>query len=144
MKIRDILETKGEGFYAVHPNDYVFFALELMKENNIGAVLVIKDYDIVGIFSERDYARKVVLDNKSSKSTSVREIMSTSITTITPEDSIEHCLNLFNQKRIRHLPVLEDKQILGVVSIGDVVKAIIETQKETISFLDSYISGQSL
>ncbi|MCW2117871.1 CBS domain-containing protein [Flavobacterium sp. 7A] len=115
-----------------------------MGEKNVGALLVIEDGVIVGILSERDYARKIVLKEKTSKGTLVKEIMGTGIITVKSTDSIDFCMGLMSGKRIRHLPVVDGNAVLGVISIGDVVKGIIESQKETISHLDSYINGTQL
>jgi CBS domain-containing protein len=112
-----------------------------MSEKNIGAILVVEDNVLKGIFSERDYARKIVLKDKSSKETLVQEIMASDVITVKPSDNLEYCMELMYTKKIRHLPVLENETIVGLISIGDVVKSTIDLQKETIEYLDSYISG---
>jgi len=122
----------------------VYDALKVMGEKNIGAVLIIEDNVLKGVFSERDYARKIVLKDKSSKKTYVSEIMEKEVFTVKPSDNLDYCMELMTARRIRHLPVLENDTIIGVVSIGDVVKAIIEIQKNTIQHLDSYISGSNM
>ncbi|EIA09410.1 putative signal-transduction protein [Flavobacterium frigoris PS1] len=112
-----------------------------MGEKNIGAVLVIEDSLLKGVLSERDYARKIVLKDKSSKETLVSEIMEGSVITVKPTDNLEYCMELMTTKRVRHLPVIENNTVVGIISIGDVVISIIEVQKDTIKHLDSYISG---
>jgi CBS domain-containing protein len=113
-----------------------------MAEKNVGALMVLDSNKLIGVFSERDYARKVILMGKSSKDTAVREIMSENVVTVTPDDSIEECMALMTDKRIRHLPVLEDDELAGVISIGDVVKAIMSEQEFMIEQLEHYVSGQ--
>jgi CBS domain-containing protein len=140
MTVNQILSTKGKNVYSIVSTITVFEALRVMGEKNIGAILVIEDGVLKGILSERDYARKIVLKDKSSKKTPVSEIMETDVVTVKPSDNLDYCMGLMSQKRIRHLPVIENETIIGLVSIGDVVKAIIEIQKETIKHLDSYIS----
>jgi CBS domain-containing protein len=140
MTVNQILSTKGKNVYSIVSTITVFEALRVMGEKNIGAILVIEDGVLKGILSERDYARKIVLKDKSSKKTPVSEIMESDVVTVKPSDNLDYCMELMSQKRIRHLPVIENETIIGLVSIGDVVKAIIEIQKETIKHLDSYIS----
>ena len=141
MTVNQILSVKGREVYSIPSSITVFEALRIMGERNIGAVLVIEETVLKGILSERDYARKIVLKDKSSKETLVSEIMEEEVVTVKPTDDLEYCMELMTGKRIRHLPVSEDNKIIGLVSIGDVVKAIIELQKSTIQYLDSYISG---
>ena len=140
MTVNQILRTKGAGVYSIVSTFTVFEALRVMGEKNIGAILVIDNGVLKGILSERDYARKIVLKDKSSKKTPVSEIMESEVITVKPSDNLEYCMGLMSGRRIRHLPVIENEVIIGLVSIGDVVKAIIEVQKETIKHLDSYIS----
>jgi CBS domain-containing protein len=140
MTVNQILSTKGKEVYSIVSTITVFEALRVMGEKNIGAILVIEEGILKGILSERDYARKIVLKDKSSKKTPVSEIMESEVVTVKPSDNLDYCMELMSQKRIRHLPVIENDAIIGLVSIGDVVKAIIEVQKETIKHLDSYIS----
>lgn len=140
LKVADILKTKGNNIYAVLPNSSVYDALTFMCEKNIGALMIIEDGELKGIFSERDYARKVVLVNRNSRDTMISEIMTTTVITISPADSIEHCMELMSGKKIRHLPVADNGKVAGLISISDVVTAIIESQKETISYLHNYIS----
>ncbi len=119
----------------------VYDAIKVMGEKNVGAILIIEEDELKGILSERDYARKIVLKNKSSKSTLVHEIMVSNVITVQPTDDLDYCMELMISKRIRHLPVVENNKVIGLISIGDVVKSIIEKQKETIQLLDSYING---
>jgi CBS domain-containing protein len=140
MTVNQILSTKGKEVFSIVSSITVFEALKIMGERNIGAILVIEDEILKGILSERDYARKIVLKDKSSKETSVSEIMAQEVVTVKPSDNLDFCMELMSKRRIRHLPVLENEKVIGLVSIGDVVKAIIEVQKETIKHLDSYIS----
>jgi CBS domain-containing protein len=140
MTVNQILSTKGRGVYSIVSTITVFEALRVMGEKNIGAILVIEDGALKGILSERDYARKIVLKDKSSKKTPVSEIMESDVVTVKSSDNLDYCMELMSKRRIRHLPVIENGEIVGLVSIGDVVKSIIEIQKETIKHLDSYIS----
>ncbi|MFB0910588.1 MAG: CBS domain-containing protein [Flavobacterium sp.] len=142
MTVNQILSAKGNVVYSIISSITVYEALKVMGEQNVGAVLVIEDNVLKGVLSERDYARKIVLKNKASKDTLVHEIMARDVVTVKPTDNLDYCMELMSTKRIRHLPVLENNAVLGVISIGDVVKSIIEIQKETIQYLDSYISGK--
>jgi CBS domain-containing protein len=141
MTVDQILSTKGKEVHSILSTITVYDALTVMGEKNVGAVLIIEDAILKGILTERDYARKIILKNKSSKETAVYEIMETEVVTVKPSDNLDYCMELMTAKRIRHLPVSENDAIIGIVSIGDVVKAIIELQKNTIQYLDSYISG---
>jgi CBS domain-containing protein len=141
--IRDILKEKGVDIWTIGPNATVFQALELMAEKNIGAVLVMENDEMAGIFSERDYARKVVLKGKSSRETKVREVMTANVMFVRPDKSVEECMALMTGKHIRHLPVLEGGRLIGLVSIGDIVKAVIAEQGFMIEQLTSYITGKS-
>jgi len=140
MTVDQILKSKGRNVYSVVSNLTVYEALKVMGEKNIGAILIIDDNNLKGILSERDYARKIVLKDKSSKETFVHEIMESNVFTVKLSDNLEDCMELMSEKRIRHLPVLEDGIVVGIISISDVVKAIIEIQKDTIQHLNSYIS----
>jgi CBS domain-containing protein len=140
MTVNQILNTKGKNVFSVLPNNTVYEALKVMGEKNIGAILVIEGVELKGILSERDYARKIVLKDKSSKETFVHEIMESTVFTVTLADDLDACMELMSTKRIRHLPVLEGGIVVGIISISDVVKAIIEIQKDTINHLNSYIS----
>jgi CBS domain-containing protein len=143
MTVNQILAQKGKEVYSVLPSITVYEALVCMSEKNIGAILVIEDTILKGILSERDYARKIALKDKSSKETLVKEIMASNVITVKPNDKLEFCMELMYNKKIRHLPVIENEIVIGIISIGDVVKSIIDLQKETIQYLDSYISGNS-
>ncbi|GAA3727762.1 MAG: CBS domain-containing protein [Flavobacterium sp.] len=140
MTVDQILKAKGRNVYSIVSNLTVYDALKVMGEKNIGAILIIDDNVLKGILSERDYARKIVLKDKSSKETFVHEIMESNVFTVKLSDNLEDCMELMSEKRIRHLPVLEDGIVVGIISISDVVKAIIEIQKDTINHLNSYIS----
>ena len=140
MKVSDIIKVKGNKVYSVTGQVSVYEAIKEMSEKNIGAILVIEDEKLKGILSERDYARKIVLKGKLSRETLVNEIMTENVLTVTAEDTIEKCMSTMTEKHIRHLPVVENDRVLGMISIGDVVNGIIESQKETIAHLQSYIS----
>lgn len=139
--VSQILQSKGSGTWTVGPDATVFAALELMAEHNIGALVVVKHDDVIGIFSERDYARKVILLGKSSRDTAVGEIMTRDVICVTPGQTVEKCMAIMTDKHIRHLPVLEDGRLAGVISIGDVVKTIINNQQVIINHLEDYIYG---
>jgi CBS domain-containing protein len=139
--IKEILSYKGGQVWSVSPEDTVFDAIQLMADKNVGALLVTEAGRLVGILSERDYTRKVALKGKSSKQTAVREILSGHVIHITPDHTVEECLRLMTDHRIRHLPVLEEDRLVGVVSIGDLVNWIISAQSSTIHQLQTYISG---
>jgi CBS domain-containing protein len=140
-RVDQVLREKGPDFWSVVPGATVFQALELMAKHNIGAVLVMEEGRLDGIFSERDYARKVVLEGKSSKDIPVKEIMTSKVVCVQPEQSIDECMALMTNKHIRHLPVIEGDQVVGVISLGDVVKVKISEQEFTISQLEHYITG---
>jgi CBS domain-containing protein len=141
-KVAGILEEKGAGVWSVAPSDTVFSALETMAEHNIGALVAVDGGDLVGILSERDYARKVILLERDSKETLVSEIMTTELRTVGPASTVAECMELMTEHRIRHLPVLDDGgQLAGVISIGDVVKAMIAQQRDLIADLERYITG---
>jgi len=140
MTVSQILSTKGKEVYSVLSTITVYEALGVMSEKNIGAILIIENTELKGILSERDYARKIALKAKSSKKTFVYEIMEQEVVTVKPSDSLDYCMELMDSKRVRHLPVKENNTVIGIISISDVVKAIIELQKATIKHLDSYIS----
>lgn len=139
--VRELLSSKPQQVWSVSPSQSVFEALLLMAEKDIGAVLVIEDGQVVGIFSERDYARKVILKGKSSRETPVGELMTRDVLYVRPDQSAEECMALMTNKHIRHLPVLEDNRLIGIVTIGDIVKAIISDQQFTIRELENYITG---
>jgi CBS domain-containing protein len=139
--ISEILNHKGSNVYSVAPDAMVFDAIQMMSDKNVGALLVIDRGRLIGIISERDYTRKVALKGKSSKQTRVREILSEQVIRISPSHSIEDCMRLMTEHRIRHLPVVNDDEIVGIISIGDLVNWIISAQTNTIFQLQSYISG---
>ena len=139
MKVRTILKNKKNLLITVDGNTTVFDALKLMGEHNIGALMIIEDEKLLGIFSERDYARKIALKGKNSHDSLVNEIMTINVFTVNLEDSLEKCMELMRDKHIRHLPVVENDKAVGMISIGDVVNAIIEAQKATINHLETYI-----
>ena len=139
--VKQILENKGHVTWSVTPDSMVYDALKLMADNEIGALLVLEGGRLVGVISERDYARKVILKGKSSLDTPVREIMTQDVIRVRPEQSVEECMGLVTEKRVRHLPVLVDDQVVGVISIGDLVKAVIDEKDFTIKQLESYITG---
>ena len=138
--VKRVLEAKGREIYSTTPDTTVFDALEEMAERNVGALIVLDDGEVVGIFSERDYARKIILLGRSSRETPVRDIMTTRVVYARPDLSLEECLALMTDKRIRHLPVMEDDELVGVVSIGDLVKGIIQEQRFIIEQLEGYVS----
>ena len=139
--LNQILQVKGQSVWSVSPNDTVYDTIKLMADKNVGALVVLEGEKLTGIISERDYARKVILKGKSSRETAVKEIMSSDVVTIRPNQSIEECMALMTHKRVRHLPVLEGDKLLGMISIGDIVKAIISEQEYTIKQLENYITG---
>ena len=139
--VRQILEIKGNEVFDVAPDVLVFEALGEMARRNVGALLVREGDELVGIISERDYARKVILENKASKHIPVAEIMSRRVVCVGPDQTVDVCMALMTDKHIRHLAVFEDERLIGVVSIGDVVKAIIDHQQFTIEQLEHYIMG---
>jgi len=140
-KLRDILREKGTDIWSVDPKATIYKALEVMDDKNVGALLVVDNGMLVGIFSERDYARKVILRGKSSRETLVEELMTRDVYTLSPDASIEECMALMARTYCRHIPVLEDGQLVGVVSIGDIVNSIINQQDVKIQDLENYISG---
>ena len=139
--IGEILNTKGSQVWSISRDKTVFDAIELMAEKNIGALLVIEAGKLVGILTERDYTRKIALKGKSSKQTAVKEIVSGEVIHVTPEHTVEECMRLMTDNRVRHLPVLDNDKIVGLVSIGDLVNWIISAQSSTIQQLQTYIAG---
>ena len=139
--VASILKKKGDAIWSVEPTTTVYEAIAMMAEKSVGALLVVSDGKLLGIISERDYARKVVLQRRSSSDTLVHEIMTGSVITVTPDHSVENCMRMIIEHRVRHLPVLAGDKLLGVISIGDLVNAIITEQAETIDHLHTYISG---
>lgn len=141
LTVQELLSRKGYNIISIDPAATVYEALRLMSVNDIGALLVVENDVLLGIFSERDYARKVVLNGKNEHSTSVRDVMVTQLISITPENNVEDCMKLMTEQHIRHLPVFKNEKLAGIVTIGDVVKDVIEEQKTTIDDLEKYISG---
>jgi CBS domain-containing protein len=139
--VRQLLEIKGNLIHSVSPDTTIYDALVIMAQNRIGALLVCENKQLAGIFSERDYAREVALKGKTSRGTPVKEVMSTTVITVGPDDDVEDCMNLMSGKRIRHLPVIENNIVIGVLSIGDLVKETIAYQQRLIKQLESYIQG---
>ncbi len=140
-RVRDLLKAKGYDVYSISPDATVYDALKLMADKEVGALVVIEDAKLVGIISERDYARKVILKGKFSRDTPVRDIMAPEITCVSPSQTVEGCMALMTDKRVRHLPVLEEDRLIGIISIGDVVKSVISEQKLRIDQLEHYIRG---
>ena len=139
--VQQLLDAKGGDIHSVHPDDSVFDAVQKLANANIGSLIVIEDGRPVGIFTERDYARSVVLQGKSSPTTPVRDIMTTRVIYVQPAQTVEECMAIMTDKHIRHLPVLQDEKLVGMISIGDLVKSIIEDQKFTIEQLETFIRG---
>lgn len=140
---RHLLEFKSSPIWSIEPEKTVFEALHLMAEKQVGALLVLEGDKLVGIVSERDYARKVILNGRSSRETLVKEIMSFPVITVHPEQTVQECMEVMTNNHIRHLPVVEGETLLGVISIGDVVRDLIYTQRKTISSLEDKLLGQS-
>ena len=139
--VRHLLSQKPSVLFSVERKTSVFEVLHLMMKENISAVLVIENEKLIGIFTERDYARKIVLQGKSSKDTDIGEVMSSNILTVNPKDSVEHCMKIMTDRHFRHLPVVENDKVTGMISIGDIVRFVIEDQKKTIEQLENYISS---
>jgi CBS domain-containing protein len=140
--VSQILKDKKEKIWSVSPRETAYQALQIMSDQNLGALLVIDKRGVVGIFSERDYARKVILKGKSSKTTPVSELMTKKVLYIDPGTSVEDCIALMTEKNIRHLPVIEKNQLVGIVTVGDVLKQLIEDQKFEIQELERYINAE--
>ncbi|HET7624774.1 MAG TPA: CBS domain-containing protein [Verrucomicrobiae bacterium] len=139
--IHEILSHKGSNVWTVTPDTMVFDAIKLMAEKNIGALAVVENSRLTGMFTERDYTRKVALKGRSSRELKVRDIFSPNIARVTPNESVEDCMRLMTEHRVRHLPVVKGNELSGIVSIGDLVNWIISAQTTTISQLETYISG---
>jgi CBS domain-containing protein len=142
VPISSILRHKGDGVWSIAPDASVYHAISIMADKGIGALPVIAEGQLIGILSERDYARKVVLQSRSSKDTLVSEIMTTPVVSVCPSNTVEDCMRIMTLQRIRHLPVVDEGRILGIVSIGDLVRKVISTQGEIIQHLQEYISGR--
>lgn len=141
-KIRDLLKQKGQEVWSVTPVMSVYQAIEMMADKGVGALTVLSNGKLVGIISERDYARKVILQGKSSRQTPVSEIMSCKVVTVIPDSTVDECMRIMTHHRIRHLPIVEGDDLVGMISIGDLVKTIISAQAETIDHLFHYIEGK--
>ncbi len=141
LRVKHLLGEKATGneVWSIEAEDPVLEAIQMMADKHVGALPVMRGNSLVGIVSERDYARKVILHGRSSAETPVWEIMSSPVITVTPEDSVHHCMQVVTEKRVRHLPVVEKGQLIGMISIGDLVKAVIDEQQETITQLEKYI-----
>lgn len=142
MKVRDLLNRKGSEIYSIDSNSTVYDAIKLMSELGIGALLVIDNNRLNGIISERDYRDKVILKGRQSKTTPVRDIMTERVHTVHSDDDVKLCMRMMTEYKIRHLPVVDDDQLSGVISIGDVVKSVIDQQKVEINSLRNYIAGE--
>ena len=140
--VRLVLQQKAQTVWQISPEACVYDAIEIMAEKFVGALMVVSEGNLVGVVSERDYARKVILQGKSSKQTQVKEIMTSPAIFVTPEQTVEDCMRIMTEKHIRHLPVVEDGKISGVISIGDLVKWMISAQQQTISQLNNYITSK--
>lgn len=139
--VKHLIETKGGDVFTIDEDASVFDAIKVMAERSIGSLLVMQGQELKGIVTERDYARKVLIKGRSSETTPVGDIMSTELVTAKPEQTVNECMTLMSEKRIRHLPVIADDKLIGLISIGDLVQAIITDQQEAIEQLENYISG---
>jgi CBS domain-containing protein len=139
--VSQLLKVKGSEVFSVTPQDSVLHAIEVMATRHVGALLVMNQGSLVGIISERDYARKVILKNRSSHDTPVGDIMTSPAVSVTPEDTVHHCMERMTEGRFRHLPVVKNGRVVGILSIGDLVKAVIQEQSEHIEQLERYIAG---
>ena len=141
LRVRYLLSLKDPALWSIGSEEPVLQAIQLMADKRIGALPVLKDGELVGIVSERDYARKVILLGRSSADTPVWQIMSAPVTTVTPEEEVHRCMEIMTEQHIRHLPVIERGKLIGIISIGDLVKAVIDEQQQTIDQLERYIAG---
>jgi CBS domain-containing protein len=139
--VNQLLKVKGSEVYSVRPQDSVLRAIEVMANRHVGALLVMSEGALIGIISERDYARKVILKNRSSHDTPVGDIMTSPAVSVTPDETVHRCMQLMTEGRFRHLPVVKGGRVVGMLSIGDLVKAVIQEQSETIEQLERYIAG---
>ncbi len=138
--VKQVLQGKGHDVWSVGPEASVYEAIEMMADKEVGALVVLEGDSLVGVFSERDYTRKVTLKGRTSRDTKIKEIMTSRVTYVRPEQSVQDCMALMTEKRIRHLPVMDGEKLLGMISIGDLVKAIIDEQQHVIEQLEQYIS----
>ena len=141
ITVKDILQTKGHNVISITPETTVYEALTIMADKNVGALIVLDGETVAGIMSERDYARKVILHGKSSRELQVREIMTSRVYYLHPEQTVQECMAQMTDKHVRHLPVIEKDKLIGIISIGDVVKTIMADQEDTIKLLENYITG---
>ncbi|HEX7115706.1 MAG TPA: CBS domain-containing protein [Steroidobacter sp.] len=141
LRVKHLLAGKGSEVWTIRPDDPVIEAIRIMAQRHIGALPVVRNGELVGIVSERDYARKVILLGRSSSDTPVSQIMTTPVVTVTPDETVHRCMELMTERRIRHLPVVEKGSLTGIISIGDLVKAVMEEQQQTIDQLERYITG---
>jgi CBS domain-containing protein len=141
LRVKHLLIAKGREIWTVEAEDPVIEAIQIMADRHVGALPVVRNLELVGIVSERDYARKVILLGRSSAETPVWQIMTSPVMTVTPEDSVHYCMQLMTEQRVRHLPVIEGESLVGMISIGDLVKAVIEEQQETIVQLQQFITS---
>jgi CBS domain-containing protein len=141
LRVRYLLSLKNPALWSIGSEEPVLQAIQVMADKRIGALPVLKDGELVGIVSERDYARKVILLGRSSADTPVWQIMSSPVTTVTPEEEVHRCMEIMTEQHIRHLPVIERGKLIGIISIGDLVKAVIDEQQQTIDQLERYIAG---
>ena len=141
LEVRQLLAEKGHRIFAIGPDEPVLEAVRLMADHYIGALLVMRGDELVGIVSERDYARKIILQNRASAETPVRDIMSSPVVTVRPTDTTDTCMRICTERRVRHLPVVEGGEVVGVLSIGDLVKSVINEQSQQIEHLQRYIAG---
>lgn len=139
ITVRHLLDGKGRALFSIEPEDPVLEAIRMMADRHVGALLVMRGSELAGILSERDYARKVVLLGRSSAETPVWQIMTSPVITVSPDNSVQDCMRLMTERRIRHLPVMDGGRVVGMISIGDLVKAVIEEQQQTIQQLETYI-----
>lgn len=141
LQVKHLLAEKGHQVHAIDPDEPVLAAIHMMADRYIGALMVMRGDELVGMVSERDYARKIILKGRSSRDTPVRDIMASPVLTVAPEDTVETCMRLCTDNRVRHLPVVAHGKVVGIVSIGDLVKAVIDEQTEQIEQLHRYIAG---
>ena len=141
LRVKYLLALKGKDVWFIGPDAPVLDAIQLMADKHIGALPVMRGAELLGIVSERDYARKVILKGRSSAETPVRDIMSTPVRTVSPDEGVHRCMEIMTEHRIRHLPIVEKHKVVGMISIGDLVKAVIEEQQQTITELERYIAG---
>ena len=141
LRVKYLLALKGKDVWFIGPDAPVLDAIQLMADKHIGALPVMRGAELLGIVSERDYARKVILKGRSSADTPVRDIMSTPVRTVSPDEGVHRCMEIMTEQRIRHLPIVEKQKVVGMISIGDLVKAVIEEQQQTIDQLERYIAG---